>query len=146
MPISTYDKTLAQVDGYAYRPIGGATDGVAGGATIIQFQADQIAAITGGTICAWQAVFGDRVTVEVGYDDGAGTWTTKRVLTRDLPILVGGRVEIGADYALEVPPELAIRVTYQSVGTSTPQIGIAIDSWFPAQSVSQVVVVVTTIP
>ena len=142
---STYDKTLAQVEGYAYRPIGGNAEGVAGGVTVLQWQADMKAAITGGTVCAWQATYGDTVSIEVGYDDG-GTWTTKRVLTQDLPILLGGRIEIGADYALEVPPELALRVIYTSVGTSNPQIGVNIHSWFPAQDVSQVGIRFTTIP
>jgi hypothetical protein len=104
------------------------------------------AAITGGTVCAWQATYGDTVSIEVGYDDGAGTWTTKRVLTRDLPILLGGRIEIGADYALEVPPELSLRVTYTSTGTNTPQIGVNINSWFPAQEVSQVNITFTSNP
>jgi len=146
MMYSTYDKVLAQVDGYAYRPIGGNAEGVAGGVTVLQWQADMKAAITGGAVCAWQATYGDTVSIEVGYDDGAGTWTTKRVLTQGLPILLGGRIEIGADYALEVPPELALRVTYTSVGTSNPQIGVNINSWFPAQDVSQVGIRFTTNP
>ena len=146
MMYSTYDKTLAERDGYAYRPIGGNAEGVASGVTTLTWQADMKAAITGGTVCAWQATYGDTVSIEVGYDDGAGTWTTKRVLTQDLPILLGGRVEIGADYALEVPPELALRVTYTSVGTSNPQIGVNIASWFPAQEVSKVEITFTTNP
>jgi hypothetical protein len=146
MMYSTYDKTLAERDGYAYRPIGGNAEGVASGVTTLTWQADMKAAITGGTVCAWQATYGDTVSIEVGYDDGAGTWTTKRVLTRDLPILLGGRIEIGADYALEVPPELSLRVTYTSTGTNTPQIGVNINSWFPAQEVSQVNITFTSNP
>ena len=142
---STYDKVLAERDGYAYRPIGGNAEGVSSGVTMLTWQADKQAAITGGVICAWQAVYGDTVTVEVGYDDG-GIWTVKRILTKDLPILVGGRVEIGADYALELPPELSLRVTYTSVGTNNPQIGVVINAWFPAQDVSQVGVTFTTSP
>jgi hypothetical protein len=145
MMYSTYDKTLAERDGYAYRPIGGNAEGVAGGVTVLQWQADMKAAITGGTVCAWQAAYGDTVSVTVGYDDG-GTWVVKRVLTQDLPILLGGRVEIGADYALEVPPELSLRVTYTSVGTNNPQIGVNIASWFPAQEVSKVEITFTTNP
>lgn len=136
----TYDKILAQVDGYAYRPIGGNADGVAGATTILQWTCSEQAALTGGVIAAWQGVYGDTVDVEVGYDDGAGGWTVKRTLTKGLPLLVGQRVQIGADYALEVPVSLSIRVTYYSVGPNDPQIGVVIDSWFPAQSVESVVV------
>jgi len=145
MMYSTYDKVLAQVEGYAYRPIGGNAEGVAGGVTTLTWRANLQAAITGGTVCAWQAAYGDTVSVTVGYDDGEA-WVVKRVLTQDLPILLGGRVEIGADYALEVPPELSLRVTYTSVGTNNPQIGVNINSWFPAQDVSQVGIRFTTIP
>lgn len=145
MMYSTYDKTLAERDGYAYRPIGGNAEGVASGVTTLTWQADMKAAITGGTVCAWQAAYGDTVSIEVGYDDG-GTWVAKRVLTRDLPILLGGRIEIGADYALEVPPELSLRVTYTSTGTNNPQIGVNINSWFPAQEVSKVEITFTTNP
>ena len=145
MPYSTYDKTLAERDGYAYRPIGGNAEGVAGGVTTLTWRANLQAAITGGTVCAWQAAYGDTVSVTVGYDDGE-TWVVKRVLTQDLPILLGGRVEIGADYALEVPPELSLRVTYTSTGTNNPQIGVNINSWFPAQEVSKVEITFTTIP
>jgi hypothetical protein len=142
---STYDKTLAERDGYAYRPIGGNAEGVASGVTTLTWRANLQAAITGGTVCAWQAAYGDTVSIEVGYDDG-GTWVAKRVLTRDLPILLGGRIEIGADYALEVPPELSLRVTYTSTGTNNPQIGVNINSWFPAQEVSKVEITFTTNP
>ena len=136
----TYDKILAQVDGYAYRPIGGNADGVAGATTILQWTCSEQAALTGGVISAWQGVYGDTVDVEVGYDDGAGGWTTKRTLTRGLPVQVGQRVQVGADYAFEVHVGLSIRVIYHSVGANDPQIGVVIDSWFPAQSVESVVV------
>jgi len=140
----TYDKVLVQIDGYAYRPIGGVSDGTAGAATYLQWTCSEPVALTGGVVCAWQGVYGDTVDVEVGNDDGAGTWTVKRTLTKGLPILAGQRIQIGADYALEVSVGLSIRVTYRSTGTSDPQITTNIDSWFPAQSVEGVVIQFST--
>lgn len=142
----TYDKILAQVEGYAYRPIGGNADGLAGATTILQWTCSEQAALTGGVIAAWQGVYGDTVDVEVGYDDGAGSWVKKRTLAEGLPILVDQRVQVGADYALEVPVGLSIRVAYHSVGTSDPQVSVVIDSWFPAQSVESVVIRFEVLP
>ena len=143
---TTYDKVLVQVDGYAYRPVGGSADGVAGAATYLQWTCSEPVALTGGSICAWQGVYGDTVDVEVGAVDGSGAWFTKRTLTRGLPLLVGQRLEIGADYALEVPVGLSVRVTYHSVGANDPQIGANIDSWFPSQSTEAVVVTFSSGP